>query len=210
MKKDESRGSNRKRQGIALAVIASVALLALALLPLIGCAPQNASSDTLQQGSTENTDQETTITWSADMDCATCHLAEDESRNNSACLASRHEAETCTTCHTASTSLEETHASATATGTMPAKLSKKNTISDETCLNCHGTWEELADKSVDVTVFTDANGTVANPHALDRSGDHQIITCITCHTMHKEQEDQMNTCLSCHHEDVFECYTCHE
>lgn len=63
------------------------------------------------------------------------------------------------------------------------------------------------------TVLTDENGTTVNPHDLPAVEDHASITCVTCHKGHSDdtiEESAVKACALCHHENVFECYTCHE
>lgn len=63
------------------------------------------------------------------------------------------------------------------------------------------------------TVLTDENGTTVNPHDLPAVEDHASITCVTCHKGHSSdtiEESAVKACALCHHENVFECYTCHE
>lgn len=186
---------------------APVAVLLVALGLAAGCAPQSAPSGeaSAQQGS-----DAVQVAWTSDMECAACHAAEEASSSDAACLAAKHPNATCESCHGTADSLAGAHANASATAEMPKKLSKENAVSEDVCLSCHGSWDDLAAKSADVDVLTDAQGTTVNPHAMDRTGDHSSITCTSCHTVHEAEGDQKQLCLSCHHEDVFECRTCHE
>lgn len=192
----------------ATATAAFVGALALSAAWLMGgCAPQQSqanASDEKEGGSA------ITVAWTPDMECSSCHAQQVQSESDSACLASKHEASSCESCHGSADNLASAHEGASADATMPKKLSKDNAVGEDACLSCHGTWEDLAAKSAEVTVLTDADGTVVNPHAMDRTGDHAVITCTSCHSVHEAQADQKELCLSCHHEDVFECRTCHE
>ena len=63
------------------------------------------------------------------------------------------------------------------------------------------------------TVLTDENGTTVNPHDLPAVEDHASVGCIDCHKGHTDdtlEASAMKACALCHHENVFECYTCHE
>ena len=200
----ESAQVQRRRVACALAVAAATLVLASSLS---ACAPKQSQADA---SSAKNGDAAMTVAWSADMECSSCHAQEVGSESDSACLASKHESASCESCHGTAESLADAHASASAEATMPTKLSKEHAIDEDTCLSCHGSWDDLAGKSADVTVLTDANGTTVNPHAMDRTGDHAAISCTTCHSVHEAEADQKEYCLSCHHEDVFECRTCHE
>lgn len=67
--------------------------------------------------------------------------------------------------------------------------------------------------TADSTVLTDENGTTVNPHDLPAVEDHASVNCIDCHKGHTDdalEVSAMKTCVLCHHENVFECYTCHE
>lgn len=137
--------------------------------------------------------------------------------SNSACLASKHQAQgaKCTTCHNDATTLASVHADMS-TAKVPTKLSK-TTVDNSVCLGCHGSWDALAAKTTNVTVLTDANGTVVNPHsitsaAIDVKGQHDKIQCVDCHSMHTtDTADTLGPaeCLSCHHQNVYQCGTCH-
>ena len=63
------------------------------------------------------------------------------------------------------------------------------------------------------TALTDDQGTTVNPHDLPQSASHDTLTCGSCHTMHDEkplEETAAAACTQCHHQNVYECYTCHE
>lgn len=67
--------------------------------------------------------------------------------------------------------------------------------------------------TADSTVLTDENGTTVNPHDLPAVEDHASVNCIDCHKGHTDdalEVSAMKACVLCHHENVFECYTCHE
>lgn len=195
-----------RRAAMATAVAVAATTFAIAGL-LSACAPKQQQADA---SSGEGADAAIAVAWSADMACSSCHAHEAQTESDTACLASKHEADSCESCHGTAEGLAGAHANASADASMPTKLSKEHAVSEEACLACHGSWDELAAKSVDVTVLTDADGTTVNPHAMDRTGDHAAITCTSCHSVHEAETDQKELCLSCHHEDVFECRTCHE
>ncbi len=74
-------------------------------------------------------------------------------------------------------------------------------------------WEALAALTADSEALVDAEGTVVNPHALPEGAGHEAISCTDCHKVHTEADPVKTAtakCRSCHHEDVFECYTCHD
>lgn len=70
-----------------------------------------------------------------------------------------------------------------------------------------------ASATADVTYLTDANGTTVNPHDLPVNKSHDTITCATCHSMHDTdplEETTVDACIKCHHDNVYECFTCHD
>lgn len=126
-------------------------------------------------------------------------------------LAAVHQAVPCTGCHSDEKVLSTVHDGVTADSKLPKRL-RKAKIDEALCLGCHGSYEDLAEKTADCTVLTDSAGTVVNPHALPEGADHAKIDCLDCHTAHKAQEASetaLNTCTGCHHTGVFECGTCH-
>ncbi len=72
---------------------------------------------------------------------------------------------------------------------------------------------QLIAATADSVVLTDSEGTVVNPHDLPDSTNHNKIVCVDCHKIHDTEADLAKTaskkCTSCHHENVYECYTCH-
>lgn len=152
------------------------------------------------------------VEFSMDSDCGVCHSDEQASAADSACLASRHaDQTTCITCHSDESALTKAHDGATVDDKKPTKL-KRTAVDSEACLSCHAGEDRIA-ATADVTVCTDSEGTVVNPHDLPASGDHGSIVCSDCHAEHKaESADELapKQCVSCHHADVYQCYTCHE
>lgn len=152
--------------------------------------------------------------WSRDSDCALCHSVEAGSLADGSCLASTHQKEGlgCIDCHTDEPNLIAAHEKATASEAMPKKL-KKTEVDESTCTTCHGSYEELAKTTSDRPI-TDSKGTAVNPHEAPglTEGHGGNLTCMSCHSMHRESDAAENAhgaCLNCHHEDVFECGTCH-
>ena len=88
------------------------------------------------------------------------------------------------------------------------------------CLTCHGSYQELAALTADYTGFADGEGTVANPHiyggGLAESSSeeqHYALSCLSCHSGHTDMDAitmGIIYCYGCHHDEVFECGTCHE
>lgn len=122
-------------------------------------------------------------------------------------IASTHSLQ-CTDCHSDTDALTELHVnSKNTTRNNTARL--KNPVENEVCLKCHGSYEELAEATKDSVALTDEDGKTVNPHDIPKvSGHDDPVACTSCHTAHKEY-DPMRYCTSCHHENVFECNTCH-
>lgn len=203
-------------------IVAAVALLAI----LAACAPQetgDAVSDpepveVVEEAKETEEDSPSNSTvdlsFSMDSDCGTCHKKAVESEQNAHTVSSVHASHevSCITCHDQEETLKEVHDNATSMDE-PKRL-KTAKISEETCLSCHVSYEELATKTADVTVLTDANGLTINPHSAKQLNEEHAseITCMKCHTEHEEIDENksQNYCMNCHHMKVYECNTCHE
>ena len=137
---------------------------------------------------------------------------------NADCGVSTHAEAACVACHTDAESLGTVHEGATTDDKMPKRL-RKTEVSEDACLTCHyGTREGLAEATASLTVV-DKNGTEAHPHDLPatEAGEHESIACGECHAMHTPGssadtllEAATERCQKCHHQNVFECGTCHE
>lgn len=193
-----------RKRAIALAV----ALAAVATLALGGCQPQANEGGPAAAEASEAAMQ---AAWSPDADCAACHASEESSFSDMNAAASKH-ADGCMTCHSDESGLAKVHEKAEGKD-HPKKL-KKTEIDDATCLSCHGGYEELAAKTAGLELLTDDKGTTVNPHeAPGLTPGHEAMTCSDCHALHTDEPaDKMapETCLSCHHDNVYECGTCHE
>ncbi|WP_101722223.1 cytochrome c3 family protein [Eggerthella timonensis] len=176
-----------------------------------GCAPQAQ----LENESSGNQPQAVEASlWSLDSNCDQCHSDESSSLSDVSCLVSTHQKEGlgCIDCHTDESNLSLVHKEVAANEAAPKKL-KKTQVGEETCAICHGTYEDLAATTLDKLVI-DSKGTAVNPHEVPRltDGHEGNITCTSCHFMHKETnatDETHETCTNCHHEDMFECGTCH-
>lgn len=154
--------------------------------------------------------------WNMDIDCAGCHVKEADLASDEKCtqgVAHENVDLTCITCHTDEEVLTEVHADVTADDKMPKKATVE-TVDPETCEGCHGTMEEMAEKTADSTALKDDKGTVVNPHEIPEVERHEEnpATCTDCHNNHSTNlsKDAMKYCAQCHHRGRFECGTCHE
>lgn len=192
----------QQKKSVTTLVLIGIMLLLFCICP--GCAPRqrNAADSSPAAGAQ-------VIGWSASMDCGTCHVTEADNMQNPEMRAAKHTDAACTDCHTADDDLAVAHGDLSVIPTSKT-LSKTNSVTEDRCLACHGSWESLVQLTEDSTALTDSNDLTVNPHALERSGNHQIFSCTSCHKAHSPAENPKKPCLSCHHEDVFQCYTCHE
>lgn len=209
---------NASKKTIVLGTLAVTAALTLCSF---GCTPTPTKADSgdadAQPNESAETEQATIegdFTFSVDSDCAICHTNEGDSLEDSAMPASNHAAIGCTTCHSDTDALATAHADVQY-GDKTAKRLKVTQIDDTTCFNstCHGSMEELAQKTEACAILTDKNGTVVNPHAMPENEDHDTIDCGSCHSMHSDasiEDTAQKACKGCHHMDVYECNTCHD
>lgn len=192
----------------------TIAMTAIFMLAIASCGPTEASS---KDGGEQKQDSSNTAgyEWSIESDCGVCHQKEQASQEDTACLVSLHKETTCTSCHVDDQDLTDAHQGIEA-GEATVKRLKKTSVEDATCLPCHGSYEELASTTSPDSNLADIKGLSINPHEVtsvhNKNGAHDIINCSSCHTMHEESapsEKSQATCKSCHHEEVYECYTCH-
>lgn len=151
------------------------------------------------------------LAWADETDCASCHEVPAKSLENETCAASLRTALGlgCTDCH-ADDALIDIHGKMKPNAKVPTKL-KKSDLSVETCAACHSS-EALVEATADSSALTDSEGTVVNPHDIPDVKEHKDISCQSCHKMHAESKPASmapTLCQDCHHEDVYECYTCH-
>lgn len=203
-----------KSQAIKVALTCGAVCLPL-LLCAWGCAPQEAAStgqggnDSANAGAGSAID----VAWSPEIDCVACHADEAATSTDAKCLAGSHtvaQSFKCVTCHADEGALTDVHQNMNS-GKVPKKL-KSTSVDQALCLTCHDKGE-LAEKTAASTVLTDDRDTAVNPHALPDNADHANTTCTNCHKGHSAdgvQEEAPSYCTSCHHENVYECGTCHE
>lgn len=189
------------------------ATIACSLLLLGGCQPQQ-NTDPAGQASSSSGAEEGSGTWSIDGNCTACHATESESYENTACLVSQHADLECITCHADEEGLANAHKKAT--GAATSVRMKFTEVDEQACIGCHGSYEDLAEKTAQSTVLTDDDDTVVNPHEVktlhNAAGQHDDVTCSNCHAMHDDEGTESHSqqlCLECHHQNVYECNTCH-
>lgn len=173
-------------------------------------APADTKREATEKGAAAGTKTDGSAANASKNDGAASEKAETDAENGTDSFLAIHGAFGCASCHS-DAKLPDLHENATADSKMPKKL-KKTDVSEELCLGCHGSSEELAGLTEGCTLLTDDNGTVVNPHALPDVPDHDPIECTDCHAVHNGktvEETAPAKCLSCHHENVYECGTCH-
>lgn len=190
-----------------------VAAVAICVVALAGCQPKSAdSSHSAESASAAEDTTPIQVAWTPDSDCSSCHSVEDLSMSDTSCAASQHSVETCMTCHDDEEALAGAHEGSE--GKKPPVKLKKTEVADDVCLSCHGSYEELAEKTADLTLLTDENGKVVNPHEVkELTESHEPTVCGDCHKLHSPDASSVvapEFCLSCHHENVYECGTCHD
>lgn len=199
--------------------VAAATAFAAAIM-LAGCAPQLASTGSAE-GDAQDQAPFVEATWSSESDCASCH--EKEATSTDGCLYGLHAGQSCVDCHTDEKGLGRAHEDYTdPKARLPKKL-KNTSIDPEACETCHDL-TQITETSASCEVLTDDNGTVVNPHEIMVRESHVAnsgsdLTCGSCHKMHEENggdpaasaaEAASEKCLGCHHQNVYECGTCHE
>lgn len=196
-----------KKKIVPLCLIVG-SVLAIQLL-LCSCAPKQVDSNDLAETGESYAED---FTWTADANCSACHAKEaDLSVTTQAGYHLGELGNNCTNCHNDDAALADAHDGVDGSAKPPKRL-KSTEVSQETCLGCHGSLDSLAQKTAGSTALTDDKGKVVNPHDLPENASHEGVACASCHTMHEETVvgDRAKVyCISCHHENVYECGTCH-
>jgi hypothetical protein len=193
-------------------------MLVFAIILLAACAPRQATEGSADNpASTAAGEEQVALplpAWSEDSDCVSCHVAEVESGGNTACTYSLHTTVECLTCHTDADGKLTTGHAKYDTAKQPTRL-KKTTVSSDVCKNasCHDI-EEIKTITASLTVLTDSEGTTVNPHDMPTTDQHEKnLNCSNCHKMHKQEpiaETAKAVCIGCHHQNVYQCGTCHD
>lgn len=149
------------------------------------------------------------LVWTCDMDCADCHARHVGSMTKSDFSLSAHvenDIDQCKDCHEQE-KLKVSHAKV-----VPGKRAfvKARKYSKDFCLRCHGTIEEIQERTEGSKALIDTKGRVVNPHDVPKNAKHyKTDECYTCHRMHKKNPDLIRYCSGCHHTGEFSCGTCH-
>lgn len=192
-----------------------VGLVFACLLIMMACAPHMLPpEETGDNGS--NVAAGGAFNWTESSDCAMCHTRSVSSLASSSCEAMQGDPDsTCLNCHTDVAGIKSAHANVSMTDTAgDLDRLKKTNVEESTCLSCHDL-DDITLATADVAL-TDSEGTSVNPHEAmtvhNVNAAHDDMTCSSCHKMHSSAptlDNAANMCLGCHHEDVYECYTCH-
>ncbi len=188
---------------VALALAASLAQLVGCHADDVGAVPMEgiASAEVVSRGAWE---------WSADGDCSPCHANAAEATAASRCEAFSSVDRPCQPCHGDASALRAAHELPFARSESSGL--RRTDMDDSACSGCHDA-ALLAAATFSQELLSDADGTLANPHALPETEGHASIGCADCHNPHSAVpigESSKELCLSCHHQNVYECYTCHE
>jgi hypothetical protein len=147
-------------------------------------------------------------------DCATCHTTEaGDTDAASHPQAAAHNNLSCVECHTAEPVLSSTHEGVKISD-KPASKVTELTVDEQTCIGCHGPFDEVALKTADSEALKDDQGTVVNPHQRPAGATHSEnpASCTSCHNNHSSTlpRDAKKYCTQCHHRGIWQCGTCHE
>jgi len=204
--------NTRQRKNKKWLILGVILAVYAALFILIGCGkptekPPGGDPDPPVVGD---------VVWSEKSDCGSCHVTEFKSTTDNKYGSYPHyqEGNDCFDCHLNTGSvLNKVHENY-ATGKVPTEL-KKTQVLDATCLTsgCHNK-DDNKKATAASKVLTDAKGKVQNPHDMPDKLEHNtMVNCMSCHTMHKVlnlDSTARGVCLGCHHQNEYECYTCHE
>jgi hypothetical protein len=204
--------------------ILTVVFVFVFVLALLACSPRTAGTDSEDTGfeSSEESNGDALVaaelTWTPESDCAMCHENSVTSLASLTCEATHADNpdDTCTTCHTDVSGMGTAHSGVTLADTTGDVHSlKKTKISEDACLSCH-ILDELIVATQASTVLTDSEGLTVNPHEVNSvynvGNSHSSLICSSCHKMHSDkpvEDNASQNCRSCHHQDVYECGTCH-
>lgn len=196
-----------------LAAFVAVVFGAVALTGVIaGCAPTHEAM-VLPALPAASEGMEMPEAFAMGVTCTGCHADATEAMQQAGFTGAAHSNQDCTSCHSDEQGLTAAHAERfDAKSAARVATLTKTTIDPETCYACHGSMEELAAKTAASDVLTDKNGTTVNPHDLPADHFGANVDCSSCHKMHSATDtatSAQNSCIGCHHDNVYECGTCH-
>lgn len=200
-----------KKTSIVMATLVSAIMCTV----LAACQPQAPDEKAQRRQAADPQLQEMLdqpVEWTIQSECVVCHEAEHVSQEDLSYQmgATGQTQMECVECHNDSGGLEKAHTGLTLADFEGADRLKNTVIPSEVCLACHQS-DYTPEKTAD-TMLVDKNGTDVNPHDLPQSESHDSITCASCHKMHSTDpiaETAQASCLGCHHQNVYECKTCH-
>ena len=195
-------------------VLIAVIVVSLFALLVFGCTPQANTNTSAPADTTTDSTGDTpaaTVAFTMDIDCGICHTKQQDTLSDQTIPASVHATNgaSCITCHDDEANLIKVHDGVSAAGANDVKNLRVTKITEDLCLGCHANYKEM---TVGTPPLVDAQGTEVDPHNYPATDGHKSITCSSCHTQHRAvtaHETAEKLCMSCHHEEVFECYTCH-
>lgn len=120
--------------------------------------------------------------------------------------------ETCLACHQATDGVVPSQAWAAEEGAGDSG-SDVTDIKGEEATEKAGASAYSSSTTTNIDYLTDINGTTVNPHELPINKSHATIGCATCHALHDDaplEETAAKACTKCHHDNVYECFTCHD
>lgn len=200
----------RRKRTVCAAVVAGTLALAGCIF---GCAPHHEAM-TLPAQPVASESMAMPEAFAMDITCTGCHAKATEAMGQTGFTGAYHATQECTSCHSDEAGLTTAHSNrfdAKSAASLVALTKTK--IDPEMCYSCHGSMEELAAKTADCTVLTDENGKTVNPHDLPEGHFGVNVDCGSCHKMHSAVDtatSAQNSCMTCHHNNVYECGTCHD
>ncbi|MDR0499947.1 MAG: cytochrome c3 family protein [Coriobacteriales bacterium] len=223
IKHANNHAKKHKFTNIMLITLAPVIIVGIFVLAAFGCAPSGSggageavsgSASTNNMASAEDDIVAASFSWSMQSDCATCHTSEASAASDSKHVqAAAHEALKCVSCHEQEAVLTKSHDGVSLTD-KPATKPTVITVSEKTCIGCHGELADVAELTASSVALKDDQGKIVNPHQRPDGETHSNnpATCTSCHNNHSETlaRDAKKYCASCHHRGIWQCGTCHE
>ena len=196
-----------------IVVCATLIIFLMMFVAINGCAPKNREVvDDDEPGDSSGLYADN-FSWTPDVSCVVCHAVQSNLTNGTeAAFHMSDQGNKCIDCHSNTSILTQVHQGKNSSSKPPTRITKAF-ITEDVCLSCHDSKEDLAKKTANSTKLKDDYYTVVNPHDLPVNDDHKIIVCVSCHVMHETKPIETSSrtyCFGCHHEKVFACYTCHE